>query len=84
MYKLINKELPTPISVKFKKNCDIHNYNMRQAQDIHIQQANTQKLYKSIIYQGPDLWSKLDADLKNKISIKTFNYKVKQMLLGSY
>ena len=80
MYKIVNDMLPENILNKFILNKEIHTHNTRQKLDIHINPTNTQVAYNSIIFQGPELWSKLSDDIKNSITFLSFKNKLKRYL----
>ena len=82
MYKLVNDDLPTEISNKFQLNRDIHNYNTRHNNDVHIAPTKTSKAFKSILHQGPELWSNLNNDIKVSTSLQSFKSNLKKYLVN--
>ena len=46
--------------------------------------SKTLKLQRSIKYQGPKIWNSLDLEIKKAKSLKTFKFRLKNLLLESY
>ena len=45
MYKFDKKALPTPLSTFFTRNVDIHQYNTRSANKLHVNKVSLQRLH---------------------------------------
>ena len=82
MYKFDKKALPTPLSTFFTRNVDIHHYNTRSANKLHVNKVRTSFSKSTIRHQGPILWNKL-TPLPPLRTIKSFKKYMKRLLLTS-
>jgi hypothetical protein len=64
-----------------KHNLEIHGYNTRRKQDLHIQQCNTALYQKSVINMGIKLYNKLPIQIKQLDTYKSFKKEVKTLLV---
>ena len=76
VYKCIN-EL---INLKFNliKNENVHNYNTRRSNDLHLPRANTNKGKQRPTYQASIDFNNLDQRTKNAITLKNFKTCLKR------
>jgi hypothetical protein len=84
MYLQINKMLPIPLLRHFSQCQDVHSYDTRQKHCLHKQNRRTALVSKSFIYQGPDYWNMLPKEIKNSMTIKSFNAQHKLILLKAH
>ena len=77
--------LPEAINDIFRKNKQVHQYNTKQKNDLHLVKIDT-KLYgeKTTCFQGRDYWNKLPNNLKEVTSVGLFKRKLKQHILDNY
>jgi len=59
MYKYTHNMLPYADSLKFAANVDIHSYDTRQRNKIHITYCRTKVYQMTLLYSGPRLWNDL-------------------------
>ena len=77
-YKYMTKDLPQPIYDLFPP-CNEHQYRTRNRQNPNI------GLHKTCIYSNSFLtatnreWRKVDQNIKNAKTLKSFNYKFKEI-----
>ena len=83
MFKVIRGCLPICFDNYFMLNEDIHTYNTRQKQDVHVNQWSTIVRQSSIKCHGPKLWNDLPNSLRNFSSVFTFKRKLKLFLLSA-
>jgi hypothetical protein len=63
-------------------NSDIHQYNTRQKNNLHIPNCRTSTKQNTISFQGPKLWNSLPMDVRSSPSIMIFKRKVRKYLLN--
>lgn len=66
---------------KFKLNTDIHNYQTRRAQEIHISNFNTSSFRKSPYCAGSYIYNKLPVVIRNATTFKIFRKKIQMFLI---
>ncbi|MFZ2540057.1 MAG: reverse transcriptase family protein [Oscillospiraceae bacterium] len=82
VYKTHNKITTNIYSQKYYNiNSDIHCYNTRQKNNMHIPICRTSTRRNTIAYQGPKLWNTLPEDMRSSPSINIFQNKVKKLLM---
>ena len=55
---------------------DVHSYDTRQKQLLHTESRRTVLLSNSFIYEGPDYWNLLPAEIKSSPAVRLFNNKL--------
>ena len=60
---------------------NIHDYNTRQANDLHVDPTNTKLAQNNIKTQGPLTWNKLNIKIKNSPSLASFKTNLKNTFL---
>ena len=73
-------QLPQIFSSYFTKNTDLHNYNTRSKNDLHLLSFSTTIGQRSITYKGSQLWCSLPEYLKYIIFTSSFKLKLKKFL----
>ena len=68
----------------FPTQANIHDYNTRQANDLHVDPTNTKLAQNNIKTQGPLTWNKLNIKLKNSSSLASFKTNLKKHILDQY
>ena len=82
MYKIHNDNIPGPIKDIFSTIPE-HNYSTRCGNDPQFKQKrNTATISNSFICKGPTLWTQLNADIKNSVSLKSFMKKYKRHIIN--
>jgi len=82
VYKSCNKLATNIYSQNYYTiNSDIHHYNTRQRDKLHIPTCRTLTRQSTVAYQGPKVWNTLPMDMRSSHSINIFQKKVKKFLL---
>ena len=68
----------------FPTQANIHGYNTRQANDLHVDPTNTKLAQNNIKTQGPLIWNKLNMKIKNSPSLASFKTSLKKYILDQY
>ena len=84
MYGYSKATLPEPLMNLFQQNRCIHNYNTRHANDPHTLPHKYQLMGDCFLRKGPELWSKLNNNIKSSPSKKSFAKKVKNYFVSMY
>ena len=83
MFKISNNLLPAVISEMFSKNADVHHYNTRQRENLHVPLCKSQAMSRTIKYQGVVLWNLFKSKLKcNNCKLSVFKGSLKLFLLS--
>ena len=84
MFKFTISKLPSMFNSYFTYTSSIHHYSTRSSiSGFAMPSVRTKIRQKSIKYQGPFVWNKLSAEIKNSPSVSTFKNKLKQYLLDN-
>ena len=75
--------LPAPLMSIFT-NSEHHGHRTRKSRDPKTVKYNYDSLKKSFIHEGPSQWSKLNQEIKNAPSLKSFTSKYKKKVIDSY
>ena len=78
MYKHSMGILPKIFISYFTKRHDYHNYMTRNIDDYQLTKNNTKFSSKGVRSAGPDLWNKLNSDVKKSKTLNTFKIKLKE------
>ena len=68
----------------FPIQANIHDYNTRKANDLHVDPTNTKLAQNNIKTQGPLTWNKLNIKIKNSHSLASFKTNLKKHILDQY
>ena len=80
MYKFYHEMLPRIYNI-FQKNSDVHDYNTRQSEMLHLPKPNTEYGKRSFRYRGALIWNDILEKLDVNIKIGTFKKNLKKHLL---
>ena len=80
MYKYHHGWLPQILN-SFERNIDIHLYNTRQANQLHIPLCKTELGKRSFRYQAVKIWNETNSSLAVNIKIGTFKKNLKSFLV---
>ena len=72
--------LPIVFSNYFELNIDVHKYDTRESNDLHVTAINKNYGKRSIKHKSSILWNKLPNAVKGYSSIKSFNKRLKAFL----
>ena len=81
MFKYINVELPDAFDSMFSYRHEIHDYNTRGANQLHMEQFPTNIGLKGMRYYGVKLWNNVFLNFTDVNSICSFKARFKNMLL---
>ena len=85
MYRYHHDLLPPDLpNVSFTTQSEIHNYNTRQAFNLHIAPTNTQLANNTIKIQGPLIWNTMNISIKNCASLGIFKKSLKKHIFDQY
>ena len=84
MYSYNNNLLSPSFSNVFLRTNQIHSYNTRGSNQFYIPFCGTNVRKFSIIYQGPVFFNKLFSDIRNSLSLYSFQSKIKNYPLSCY
>ena len=83
-YKFKNNYLPSVcdslLSINIRSNNDM-SYNLRAVNEFTIPFARTSIRERCITIRGAKIWSSLDEDIKNSLSISIFKEKLAKLLI---
>ena len=86
MFKYINGELPDAFDSMFSYRHEIHDYNTRGANQLHMEQFPTNIGLKGMRYYGAKLWNNIFLNFTDVNSIYSFKIhfvRFKDMLLDN-
>ena len=83
MYKYSKNALPLPLLDIFTRNRNVHQYHTRHHNDPHIFHRGTNKVIRSFIHKGPNIWASLPNNIKGSISLAAFKSKLKYHIANS-
>lgn len=83
MFKLCNNMLPDLFHNYFTLNSSIHDYNTRNANNIHPPLNRVSITQSSIFYKGTVLWNNLNIDIKSSKTLRQFKRLYKQLLFDT-
>ncbi len=84
MYKFKYSHLPKPLSAVFTRNQEVHNYNTRNANNPRPLKVKLSTFKNSLFGRGPELYSKINKNIKERKNIKSFSAALKKHIIGSY
>ena len=84
MYQQINKMHPEPLLRHHALCHEIHTYNTRQSNLLHLHSRRTAFVSNSLIHKGPDYWNTLPESIKHSSTVISFNRRHKSFLLDSH
>ena len=80
MYKFQSQSLPTCFNEYFSLNSAHHSHNTRSAMLYRLPLFHTVTCQKSILYQGPKVWSSIPDAIRQSCSLNTFKVRMKAHL----
>ena len=83
MFKYINKDLPDVFKIMFSYRYEIHAYNTRGANQLHLEQFPTNIGLKGLRYFGAKLWNNTFLSFTDISCIDLFKARFKGVLLDS-
>ena len=83
MFKVFHECVPAVFSELFTFNHDIHSYETRQAQKLHVPIARTNYMSRCISVKGVQIWNKLHDHVNYNCSLLTYKVKLKIFLIAA-
>ena len=80
MYKYVHRMLP-PIFDMFAYNHDIHTYNTRGSDLLHIPICATNRSQKTVKYTGAECWNSLSSGIETDCKIGTFKKRLRTYIM---
>lgn len=80
IYKIENKKMKT--SMKIRKPSDIHNYNLRNRNQIRNESSRTRRLLHGVLNESISSFNSLPPDLQSSRSVQHFNKHLKNHVLA--
>jgi len=81
-YLHCRSQLPIVFSKYFTLNKDIHHYNTRSTENLHLTRVNTARGARNVKFKASQLWNTLPEVLKSAPKISTFKKCLKHYLLS--
>ena len=81
MYRFTKGLLPNCLTNLFDMNYDIHHYQTRHCNRVHIPSNKCTAYSQSFLFRAPKLWMDLDETLINSYSLNKFKQLYKRLLL---
>ena len=72
MYKCNFQDIPNVIKSMFMFNQDVHSYNTRNSNLIHVPVARTELLYKTFKFRGIHIWNDVLVNIDVNVSFVLF------------
>ena len=84
VYKIIHGQAPAILIESFQNPINSqHNYNLRNSDfKFYLPKPKTEHMKKSISYSGAKLWNNLPSEVRNSVSINTFNSLISDVSLS--
>jgi hypothetical protein len=84
MFRYSNNLLPIIFANYFIKYNAVHGYGTRSSDSYRPHNFNYNLARNTIRRQGPILWSGINSDIRNSVSVNSFKHKFKYVLLSNY
>ena len=84
MFQELNGLLPEPLLNKFTLCDSVHAHQTRHSNLLYKQSRRTALVANSFIIRGPDYWNILPEEIRDSITLKSFNKRLKLHLLNAY
>ena len=81
MFKCFNNMLPPLFAQLYLKNCDLHNYDTRNSNQLATYKFNTSAMQKSFLNTSIVYWNKINDHLDTNSSLTTFKKHLRKYLL---
>ena len=81
MYKSLDSDNPNLFTSFYLKNKDVHVYNTRKSEDLHVPFGRTHVRKFSARINGSMIWNSLDETIRNSKNINLFKKYLKKHLI---
>ena len=73
-----------PIKAIFMSNQDVHNYNTRHHNLLHVPVARTELVYKTFKYRGVHIWNEILLHVNVNVSFVSFKKLLYQHIFNNH
>ena len=80
MYNFIKGDISKVFNDMFMYNSDVHHYNTRQSHLFHIPQVSPNQRKRTLRYEGPVIWNKLQNNVNINCSLCSLKRQLKLLL----
>jgi hypothetical protein len=80
MFKVVNETVPPLLQAMFTFNMNIHRYDTRQANKLHVPLSKTSIFKKSMRFKGVTVWNRVSEAINSNSSLTTFKCHLKRFL----
>ena len=84
MFQCYLQILPKSLLKLVILNCNIHHYSTRNAENFHLPLVPTTSYKRTVIFNGPCLWSTIPRKIRELKFVNTFKRKYKKYLMDVY
>ena len=84
MYRHQSGLLPSIFKNFFTTNSDLHQYNTRKKHDYRSALSRIGARSSSVRITGPKLWNSIDPSVRSALSLSSFKYTFKSLLISQY
>ena len=81
MYKYCNNGVPDIFNDFFQRNCELHNRNTRQSNDLHVRLARLDVRKCSLKIHGATIWNEIPMYIKLASSVNVFKQMLRKHLI---
>ena len=75
MFQCYLQILPKSLLKLFILNCNIHHYSIRNAENFHLPLVHTTSYKRTVIFNGPCLWSTIPRNIRELKFVNTSKRK---------
>lgn len=83
MFKFNHSMLPDIFNLMFTCNKDVHSYNTRQRNKLHVPKVHNDAMQRTLRYKGVYLWNCYYDKVVHNCSIGTYKNNLKTYLLNN-
>ena len=77
MFKASNNMLRAYVQTQFCRNNEIHKFETRNQDKLHVKSVNSNLKYVSVNHKGVILWNNLKSEIRNSASVIIFKKRPK-------
>ena len=79
-----NNSLPRPLLNIYNQNYHVHSHKTRQQMDLHMNKIHNDVVFRSFVYKGPRVWSKLPNEIKVSNDSKCLGSRLRKLVICKY
>jgi hypothetical protein len=80
----LSNKLPIPLCNMHIQNNEIHQYNTRTSNNMHLPPFRSELVHQSFIYQAPFLWANIPDTIKLSANVKCFCSRLLKFQIAEY